>query len=110
MSAFTKVASLNELPPGKSACVVFAGEKVALFNVSGTVYAIADTCTHRGGPLSEGSIDGTTVACPWHGGCFDLATGKATGLPAVRGVKRYAVTVKGSDILLAADAAEGAAP
>jgi len=109
MSAFTKVASLSELPPGKSACVVFAGEKVALFNVRGTVYAIEDTCTHRGGPLSEGSVDGTAVVCPWHGGRFDLATGKAAGMPAVRAVKRFPVSVQGNDILLGPAAAEDAA-
>jgi nitrite reductase/ring-hydroxylating ferredoxin subunit len=109
MSAFTKVASLSDLTPGKSACVVFAGEKVALFNVRGTVYAIADSCTHRGGPLSEGSVDGTAVVCPWHGGRFELATGRATGPPAVRAVKRFPVSVQGNDILLGA-AAEEAAP
>ena len=44
-----------------------AGNRIALFNVDGTCYAIADTCTHRGGPLSEGSLEGSTVTCPWHG-------------------------------------------
>ena len=110
MSALTKVASLSELPPGKSVCVVFAGEKVALCNVRGTLYAIADACTHRGGPLSEGVVDGTAVVCPRHGGRFDLASGKATGLPAVRAVKRFPVSVQGNDILLGAAAAEDAAP
>jgi nitrite reductase/ring-hydroxylating ferredoxin subunit len=43
------------------------GQKIALFNVEGTFYAVGDTCTHRGGPLSEGSVAGTTVTCPWHG-------------------------------------------
>ena len=96
----TKVADLKDLPPGKSACVVFGGEKVALFNVEGTIHAIADTCTHRGGPLSEGEVEETTVTCPWHGASFDLKTGAALGPPATQGVKRYQVEVKGSDILL----------
>ena len=96
----TKVADLNTLPPGKSACVVFGEERVALFNVGGTVHAIADTCSHRGGPLSEGEIEGTAVTCPWHGASFDLQTGAALGPPAMQGVKSYQVEVKGNDVLL----------
>ena len=96
----TKVAGLGDLSPGKSACVMFGGEKVALFNVNGTVHALADTCSHRGGPLSDGKVEGTTVTCPWHGGGFDLKTGAALGPPATQGVKRYQVTVKGNEILL----------
>ncbi len=100
MTGFTKVANLTDLPPGRSLCVDVAGEKVALFNVDGTVHAISDTCTHRGGPLSAGEVDGTTVTCPWHGATFDLSTGNACGPPASTSVKRYSVSVKGSDILL----------
>ena len=98
----TKVADIQDIPPGKSACVEFGGEKVALFNVSGVVYAIADTCAHRGGPLSEGEVEETAVTCPWHGASFDLKTGAALGPPATQGVKCYQVTVKGNDILLSA--------
>lgn len=100
MGQITKVADIKSLPPGKSACVEFSGEKVALFNVGGTVHAIANTCTHRGGPLSEGEVEGTTITCPWHGATFDLKTGAALGPPATQGVKHYQVTVKGNDILL----------
>jgi nitrite reductase/ring-hydroxylating ferredoxin subunit len=100
MAQPTKVADLKNLPPGKSACVEFGGEKVALFNVNGVVYAIANTCAQRGGPLSEGEVEETAVTCPWHGASFDLKTGAALGPPATQGVKRYQVTVKGKDILL----------
>ena len=102
MAQSTKVAELKDLSPGKSTCVEFEGEKVALFNVDGTFLAIADTCSHRGGPLSEGDVEGATVTCPWHGASFDLKTGAALGPPATQGVKRYQVTVKGNDILLSA--------
>ncbi len=51
MGEFTRVVDAKDLPPGKSTCIEFGAEKVALFNVDGTVYAIADTCTHAGGPL-----------------------------------------------------------
>jgi len=96
----TRVADLNSLSPGMSTCVTFGGEKVAIFNVNGTVLAIADTCSHRGGPLSEGEVEGTTVTCPWHGARFDLESGAALGPPAMQGVKRYEVTMKGNEILL----------
>src|SRR5262245_36611379 len=100
MAQPTRVADLKDIPPGKASCIMFGGEKVALFNVDGTVHAIADTCSHRGGPLSEGEVEGTVVTCPWHGACFDLRTGEALGPPAMQGVKRYAVEVRGDDVLL----------
>ena len=70
MSKFTKAVESSRLPPGASLCVDVEGEKVALFNVDGNIHAIADTCTHRGGPLSEGEVEGTEVTCPWHGATF----------------------------------------
>ncbi len=50
----TKVATTQDCQPGASLCVEVDGQKVALFNVDGNYYAIDDTCTHVGGPLSEG--------------------------------------------------------
>lgn len=94
MSEPVDLADLKQLAPGKSACVVHNGEKVALFNVGGKIHALADACSHRGGPLSEGEVEGTVVTCPWHGACFDLETGAALGPPAVQGVKRYKVEAR----------------
>ena len=102
MSEFKRVADAKDVPPGNSACVELAGEKVALFNVSGTLHAISDTCTHRGGTLSEGDVDGTVVTCPLHGATFELTTGKVIGPPAVLDVKRYQVRVEGDEIHIAA--------
>ncbi len=102
MSDFTRVADAKDVPPGKSVCVEFGGEKVALFNVDGTLYAIADTCTHVGGSLSEGEVNGTVVTCPLHGATFDLTTGSVTSPPAGSGVTRYQVRVEGEEIQLAA--------
>jgi nitrite reductase/ring-hydroxylating ferredoxin subunit len=63
-----------------------------------SAYAIGDTCTHRGGPLSEGDVQGARVTCPWHGADFDLKTGAALGPPARKGVPSYKVVVEGDDI------------
>jgi hypothetical protein len=61
--------------------------------VEGSYHAIGDTCTHRGGPLSEGDVQGTRVTCPWHGADFDLKTGAVLGPPAQKGVPSYKVMV-----------------
>lgn len=51
------------------------GQRIAIFNLGGTYYAIEDTCSHRGGPLSEGTLAGNEVICPWHGSRFNAKTG-----------------------------------
>ena len=70
MGQFIKVAQKGDIPPGKCVSVEVNGQRVALFNVDGAYYAIGDTCTHRGGPLSEGDLDVKVVTCPWHGATF----------------------------------------
>jgi len=64
----------------------------------GTFYAIGDACTHRGGPLSEGDVSGTTVTCPWHKAQYDLKTGGVLTPPALQGVASYKVVVEGDDV------------
>lgn len=98
MGTFHKAAETKDLAQGKGIPVEVGGHKIALFNVDGTYYAIGDTCTHRGGPLSEGALDGTTVICPWHGANFDLSSGKNLTPPAAEEVASYAVRVEGNDI------------
>jgi NADPH-dependent 2,4-dienoyl-CoA reductase/sulfur reductase-like enzyme/nitrite reductase/ring-hydroxylating ferredoxin subunit len=67
------------------------GEPVLLARQGGKVYAIGATCTHYGGPLAEGLLGKGTVHCPWHHACFDLATGRAVGAPALNPVSCWAV-------------------
>lgn len=98
MAGFVKVAKTDEIVPGQGKMIEVSGKKIALFNVEGYVYAIDDTCTHRGGPLSEGILDGKQVTCPWHGAVYDVTTGEVLGPPAPKGVARYNVRVEGSDI------------
>ena len=73
-------------------------QKIALFNVDGDYYAIDDTCTHVGGPLSEGDVDGKVVTCPLHGATFDITSGRVLGPPAKSGVTGYRVQIEGSEI------------
>jgi nitrite reductase/ring-hydroxylating ferredoxin subunit len=69
------------------------GQKIALFRVGEAFHALSDTCTHRGGPLSEGTVEGAEVTCPWHGARFDIKTGAVLGPPAGREVRSYPVRV-----------------
>ncbi len=99
MSQFVKAgttAELEDLEEGK--LVEGGGCKIALFHIGDSYYAIDDTCTHRGGPLSEGMVNNGTVICPWHGACFDIKTGAVLGPPAPVGVKSYPVRVNGPDV------------
>ncbi len=98
MGQLIKVAETNEVPPGTAKAVDLEGRPVALFNIDGTYYAIDDTCTHRGGSLSEGAVEGTIVTCPLHGATYDVTTGNVLGPPASEGVAHYNVQVDGNDI------------
>ncbi len=98
MAGFVKVAKTEEIVPGQGKMIEVGGKKIALFNLQGSFHAIDDTCTHRGGPLSEGVLEGKQVTCPWHGATFDVTTGEVLGPPATQGVARYNVRVESSDI------------
>jgi nitrite reductase (NADH) small subunit/3-phenylpropionate/trans-cinnamate dioxygenase ferredoxin subunit len=95
---FTTVATVQDVPPGKSKLVSVGSRKMALFNVNGTFYAIDDTCPHRGGPLSEGELEGNVVTCPWHGAQFDVTTGRNLSPPARSDVASYPVQLSGNDV------------
>ncbi len=69
-----------------------------LCNVGGAFYAVEDVCTHDGGPLDQGELDGCRIMCPRHGALFDVISGKALTMPAVVPLPTYSVTVEGDDI------------
>ena len=98
MGNFVKVATTQELPPGQAKLVEAGGHSIALFNLGGSFYAIDNICTHAGGSLSEGMVEGEQVECPWHGARFDVKTGAALTPPAFENAASYKVRVSGSDI------------
>lgn len=98
MTEFVKVGKTDEVAPGQAKLVEAAGKEIALFNVAGTFHAIDNICTHAGGPLCEGELEGTEVTCPWHGAAFDVTTGAVLGPPAGAPVARYNVRIEGTDI------------
>ena len=98
MGTLVKVAEKKDLPAGSAKAVEVNGKQIALFNINDKYYAIDDACTHVGGSLAEGSVDGNEVTCPLHGATFDITNGKVTGEPAEDDVKGYNVIVEGEDI------------
>ena len=101
MANLVRAASVGEIPPGTGKCVEVNGKEIALFNLDGKFHAIDNTCLHRGGPLGEGEVDGTTVTCPWHGWQYDILTGKNIMDDAGGGVASYEVKVDGDAVLIA---------
>ncbi len=102
MAEFKTVAKVSELGPGELKQVdEGAGTPVCLANVDGTIYAINGECSHSGGPLGEGELEGKIVICPWHSGEFDITTGEATEEPPTEAVESYEVRVEGDDIQVA---------
>ena len=101
MAEFVTVAQTTDVPPGSIILVELADEGVAIANVNGEFYAFDAECTHAGGPLDEGDLEGDTVICPWHGGEFDVKSGKVLGLPPQEEVSTYQVKVEGTDIKIA---------
>ena len=103
MADFVKVATVEEIPVGKSKLVEVDFVRVALFNLEGKIHAIEDVCTHDGGPLVEGEIlDGCQVMCPRHGARFDIRTGAALSFPAFEATNTYEVKIEGDDVLIEA--------
>jgi nitrite reductase/ring-hydroxylating ferredoxin subunit len=96
--AFTKVATVQDVPAGQAKKIKVGDKEVALFNINGTFCAIDNTCPHRGGPLSEGELNGQEVTCPWHGARFNVSTGAHLSPPANRDVHAYPVQVVGDDV------------
>lgn len=100
MADRVKVATLTDVPPGALKDAQVGSDYIVLANVEGTIYALADECTHQYCSLSDGELQGHTLVCPCHGGGFDVRTGAAERLPVVTPVATYAVVVQGDDVLI----------
>jgi nitrite reductase (NADH) small subunit len=97
--AFTKLASLDELPEGSLLEIVAGKDLYALCNVAGEVRAIHGICPHHGGPLGQGALEGSMVTCPWHMWQFDSGTGACAFNDELR-IPTYAVRVEAGQILV----------
>lgn len=100
LSEFTKVADSSEISPGKMKSVKFMDQDVMIANVNGQFYALSNKCTHMGGPLAKGKLDGYVVQCPWHGSKFDVRTGEVVGPPARSPQERFEVKLENNGIFV----------
>ena len=99
MSEFNAVLEENELQEGEMSAVELDGVSVLVSrSEGGEVCAIANTCTHRGGPLNEGERDRNVVTCPWHGSQFDLCSGRVLRGPAREPQQLFETRVCGGKI------------
>lgn len=102
--AFVEAARVSDVAPGQVKVVEIEGEDVALCNVDGQIYAIADVCTHDDGPLGEGCLRGDEIECPRHGARFNVRSGQALSLPAVVPVPTFKVKIVQEHIFVDLDA------
>ncbi len=101
MAEFHKIAAAEEVPPGEIKQFTVEDRPVALVNVGGEFHAFEDICTHQFAHLSEGEFEGERVKCPLHGASFDVETGEAKSLPAVKPVPKHEVKVEGGNVYVA---------
>jgi 3-phenylpropionate/trans-cinnamate dioxygenase ferredoxin subunit len=80
---FTEVAKMNEIPAGQMKAVEVEGKQILIVNYAGTYYALGGRCTHMGGDLSKGKLEGKTITCPRHGSQFDVVTGSSISGPKI---------------------------
>ena len=104
---FVKVAETSEGPAGMMKAFRIDGKGFLVANVNGNYYAIGNECTHAGGNLANGSLEGNVVTCPKHGAKFDVTTGKVVSgfkilflHPKINDEHTYEVKVEGKEILL----------
>ena len=92
---------VSDITSGKMIMVSEDGKDILVTNVDGNYYVMDDTCTHAGASLSEGSLDGSTVTCPWHGSTWDCKTGKmiAFGVQ-LNDLSSYKVTVESDNVFV----------
>jgi apoptosis-inducing factor 3 len=89
-----------EVPEGKPLLGHAGGEAVVLVRRGNEAFAVGATCTHYGGPLAEGLVDGDTIRCPWHHACFSLRTGEAVAAPALNSVACFSVEQQGDKLVV----------
>jgi len=106
-SSFVRVAEASDIPIGKMKSFKIKDKEILIANVNGKYYAIGNSCTHKGGDLSKGTLENNLVTCPLHGAKFDLTTGKVVSGPKIGFIKVkaddepiYEVKVEGNEVMV----------
>lgn len=103
---YIPVATIDEIKDGQRIIFDIGGDAIAIFNIAGEYFAIADVCSHDDGPVAEGDLHDHEIECPRHGARFDIKTGEALSLPAVVDIPAYPIRMEGSQILIGLPKAE----
>ncbi len=103
MADFLRLCRASEITEGQRKVFEVEGRFIVVFHAQGGWYAVDDCCTHDGGPLGEGKLEGFTVACPRHGATFDIRDGRALTMPAVQPIASHPVKVDDGEVLLRLD-------
>jgi len=101
---WTPITKAENIPSRQGRAVTIGGMDLAIFNVNGRFFAIDNRCPHKGGPLSDGIVAGTTVVCPLHGWRFDLESGLAARATAPACVTTFPTRVENGIVLVDVEA------
>ena len=97
---FQQACKKDEVDEGGMKLVEVAEKLVIVFRIGEEYYCIDDVCTHDGGTLSDGELDGCQIECPRHGARFDIRNGEALTMPATQNTLAHAVKVVDDDVLV----------
>jgi 3-phenylpropionate/trans-cinnamate dioxygenase ferredoxin subunit len=104
VAGYTKVALVEDVPEGEMVTIeTLSGENIVLVRLEDEIYAFQDRCSHKDFPLSNGTLEGDQVECAWHGARFNVRTGRALCLPAIRPVRTYDVKVEDGEVYIAVE-------
>ena len=98
---YVAIGPAEEVGNGHRKLVEIDGLAIAVFNIGGAYYAIADVCSHDDGPVAEGDLQGYEIECPRHGARFDVRDGKVLTFPAIVDIPAYQVRVEGDEVQIA---------
>lgn len=98
MTDWIRVCATSELLPGEFQVAFDGDTAIAVFNIDGALYAVEDICTHDGGELAGGPVEGFEVECPRHGAKFDLRTGEALCAPAYVPIAKFPVRIEDGQV------------
>ena len=94
-----KIAKTSDIGEGAGKTFTIEGQTIAVFNKGGEIFAIEDTCKHKGGSLGEGELNGDTITCPLHGWQYNITNGECLMNPQVK-MKSFPVKVENGEISL----------
>jgi nitrite reductase/ring-hydroxylating ferredoxin subunit len=95
------VSKTEDVLSGQMKKISIDGNEIVILNINGSYFAIDDTCTHAGGSLSEGKLDGSTIICDWHGAQFECKNGKLLKFPAkINDLKSYKIVIESDKIFV----------